>query len=187
MKPWQFLCLCERTVEPRAGPRVQVWRPDMTESQHRTPTMRPWDVAMSGSDPGWPAAGPCASDRGRPGSRSCWCHRRGRSVPWGWVGCRWWCGSPSCRGCCGCTGSPPGKQQVAANSFRIQVLICVDTYRSVHSNCPDLVIVGVPANLCPLLEMTNPECSGVSGGDHGHQAATEQPLRYVHVRFIWTT
>jgi len=32
--------------------------------------------------------------------------------------------------------------------------------------------------------MTNPECSGVGGGDHGHQAATEQPLRYVHVRFI---
>ena len=94
MKRWQFLYLCARTGGQRAVPRVREWRHDMTASLHQRP-----------------AAVQCESDQGRPGSRSCWCQKTEQWVLWGLEECTWWCGWPSCLGCCGCTNSPPDRQQ----------------------------------------------------------------------------
>ena len=72
---------------------------------------------------------------------------------------------------------------------------------SVHSNGSDLVVVGVAADLSPLLEMAHPEgpvmytgysiitpdvvlLPGVGGGHHRHEAGAEQPLRDVDVRLL---
>lgn len=44
----------------------------------------------------------------------------------------------------------------------VQTLLETDNKsRSVHPNCPDLVIVRVAANFSPFLEMANSECSWI--------------------------
>ena len=124
--------------------------------------------------------------QGRRGSRSCWCRRRERSVQWGWEECSWWCGSPSCPGCCGCTNSPPNTQQVSeiffieSNNFENVVF-----YRSVHPDSSDLVIVGVATDFSSLLEVTHSESARIGVGDHSHETTAEQSLSYVDIRLVW--
>ena len=56
----------------------------------------------------------------------------------------------------------------------VQTLLKTDNKsRSVHPDCPDLVIVRVAANLCPFLKMTNPESSWIGCRDDRHQTAAE--------------
>ena len=54
----------------------------------------------------------------------------------------------------------------------------------VHPDCPDLVVVGVAADLSPLLEVAHAEGPGVGGGHHGHQAGAEQTLGDVDIRLL---
>ena len=54
----------------------------------------------------------------------------------------------------------------------------------VHPDRPDLVVVGVAADLGSLLEVAHAESPGVGGGHHGHQARAEQALRDVDLRLL---
>jgi len=72
-----------------------------------------------------------------------------------------------------------------ADVVDVQTLLQTDNKsRSVHPNCPDLVIVRIAANFSSFLEMANPESSWIGCRHDRHQAAAEQPLRNVHVGFV---
>ena len=61
----------------------------------------------------------------------------------------------------------------------------LNTYRSVHSDGPDPVGVGVATYLSPFLEVAHLQGPRAGVGHCGHQAAAEQPLCYVDVRIVW--
>ena len=60
----------------------------------------------------------------------------------------------------------------------------IHSYRSIHPNSSDFVIVGVATYFCPLFKMAHSESPWILSRDYCHKTAREQSLSYIDVGLI---